>query len=484
VTVKAGQILRIVHPITLQSEEVTVTADKVGDTVFVTSTTLANSYPAGAYVYVSAESLQAGIIIGENAVRIYAEGQSLGRLATAIDGLVTSINAHLYTKLVQGMEFLVINEQTGRTYAFTVDQSTAGPGVVTFDVEAQVATARVGDYLVGDNSFQQSQITVTQGEIVLKVDSLGRVAQVRLSADNDSGSEIDISAEQVKINGIIFTEGSDPMYFPGDIATSDYMAGSAGWKIDGDGSAEFNNVVVRGEIEAQSGAIEGTLTMGLSGAITNTGNRYFITFDGLRISSYDDLIAPTTGSAVDIFRASTTNTIGQLYGRHDTIGGDEWVELTGEDYIIFKKVNGSDWARIDASALTIYATTDASSKDTGSIITEGGIGIEKNAYIGGALNAPKVGVTTITDAQSPYTVLATDSYIGVDNSANAVTVNLPAGTAGRKVTIYDYAGTASLGTITINRASTNTINGSTSTTLTTNYQSVTLLFTGGNWTII
>jgi hypothetical protein len=107
---------------------------------------------------------------------------------------------------------------------------------------------------VGDNSFQQSQITVTQGQIVLKVNANNKVAQIKLGAD-DLGSEIDISAEQVKINGIIFTEGSDPMYFPGDIATLDYMAGSAGWKIDGDGSAEFNDVTVRGTIEASLGEI-------------------------------------------------------------------------------------------------------------------------------------------------------------------------------------------------------------------------------------
>jgi hypothetical protein len=216
--------------------------------------------------------MQAGILVGENAVRIYAEGQSLGRLATAIDGTVTSIEAHLYTKLVRGMDFLIINQQTGRTYAFNVDQDTAGPGVVTFDVQEQIATARVGDYLVGDNSFQQSQITVTQGEIVLKVDSSGRVATVKLAADQDSGSEITISAEQVNINGIIFTEGTDPIYTPGDIATSNYSAGVAGWKIDGDGSAEFNNVTVRGAIEAQSGSIDGTLSMGSSGKITGSSS--------------------------------------------------------------------------------------------------------------------------------------------------------------------------------------------------------------------
>jgi hypothetical protein len=141
-------------------------------------------------------------------------------------------------------------------------------------------------------------------------------------------------------------------------------------------------------------------------------------------------------------------------------------------------------------AIGALSTTDSTSKDTGSIITEGGIGIEKSAYIGGDIgvigtaNLPSVTITAITDANSPYTVLATDTHIAVDNGGNAVTVNLPTGTAGRMVTIFDTTGTANVGTITINRASTNTINGATSTTLTTAHQSVTLLFNSGNWTKI
>jgi hypothetical protein len=134
--------------------------------------------------------------------------------------------------------------------------------------------------------------------------------------------------------------------------------------------------------------------------------------------------------------------------------------------------------------LRVIGTTEATNVATGSTVLSGGLGVAKNVFIGGDLYAPKVGVTTITDAQSPYTVLATDSYIGVDNGVSTVTVNLPAGTAGRKVTIYDYAGTASQGTITIDADGAEEINGAGTTTLTTDYQSVTLLFTGGNWTII
>jgi hypothetical protein len=447
VTVKAGQILRIVHPITLQSEEVTVLSDKVGDTVFIETVTLANSYPAGAYVYVSAESQQAGIIVGENAVRIYAEGQSLGRLAQPIDGYVTQIEAHLYTKLVRGMDFLIINQQTGRTYSFNVDQDTAGPGVVTFNVQEQLATARVGDYLVGDNSFQQSQITVSQGEIVLKVNANNRVAQIKLGADN-LGSEIDISAEQVKINGIVFTEGTNPSTDPGDVATSNYVAGSAGWKIDGDGSAEFNSVTVRGSVIGGSGA-----------------QRYSLTpSGGIELGVAGSYASSLSASALILDTSASVDP------------GAPQVTVKGDDISATYGNMRMRWLATDANNATLQLFTSTDPRIT--------LNNNGSATFKGAVNTPLVSVTAISDADSPYAVLASDEYIGVDNGANAVTVNLPAGTAGRKITIYDYAGTASLGTITINRAGSNTINGGTSTTLTTNYQSVTLLFTGGNWTII
>jgi hypothetical protein len=507
VEVKAGQVLRLVNPVTLSGEQVTASLDRSGDVITIDTKTLTDSYPAGSYVFLSAESLSAGIAIGENAVKIYAEGQSLGRLAQPIDGTVTQIEAHLYTKLVRGMDFLIINQQTGRTYSFNVDQDTAGPGVVTFNVQEQIATARVGDYLVGDNSFQQSQITVSQGEIVLKVDSNNRVALVRLSADNDSGSEIDISAEQVKINDIIFTESV--MGGEGRIASDPYTPGSAGWKIDGDGSAEFNDVVVRGSLLGGTDAETYSLTP-TDGLRLGIVSLYEAIFDGFGFST-------SVNASVDAGAPTATFKAGIIlvaYGNHN-IGFNPSIDSK----FYFKRVAVTK-AYIDTDTGQIYTAddTDSTSKDTGAIITEGGIGIEKsayigtnlrvlgtteststttgstvlsgglgvakNVYIGGTINAPKVTITPISDTDSPYAVLSTDTHIAVDNGLSAVTINLPTGTDGRKVTIYDRGGTALLGTITINRASTNTINGLTSITLTSNYQSVTLLFYGGNWTII
>lgn len=44
-----------------------------------------------------------------------------------------------------------------------------------------------------------------------------------------------------------------------EIKSSNYVAGSNGWRITKDGSSEFNNVVVRGEVHASSGKFSGSL---------------------------------------------------------------------------------------------------------------------------------------------------------------------------------------------------------------------------------
>jgi DUF4097 and DUF4098 domain-containing protein YvlB len=110
--------------------------------------------------------------------------------------------------------------------------------------------------------------------------------------------------------------------------------------------------------------------------------------------------------------------------------------------------------------------------------------VAKNVHVGGILVAPTVSVAGITDADSPYSVPASASYIATDSSTGAITVNLPTGTDGRKITIFDTNGSAVTNAVTINRASTDTINGLTNIQLTSAYESVTLVFYSGNWTII
>jgi hypothetical protein len=200
IKVRKGQKLRIVNPVTLDGEEVTATADRKGSVINVTPVTLEFTYPRGSYVFITQESVAAGIVVGENAVRIFAEGQALGRLTADVNGVVTTLPVNLYTRVLPGMDMKVINASTGDVYAVTVENGPWGAGEVTIDIEEQLVYARAGDPLIGDNSFQQSQITVTQGLIVLRVDSNGDIAQVKLGAQGD-GSAITIQADQITVAG-------------------------------------------------------------------------------------------------------------------------------------------------------------------------------------------------------------------------------------------------------------------------------------------
>jgi hypothetical protein len=125
-------------------------------------------------------------------------------------------------------------------------------------------------------------------------------------------------------------------------------------------------------------------------------------------------------------------------------------------------------------------TTDATSGTTGSFNTLGGIGITKAAWIGTNLTtggARTVHVTAVTSAAGTTVVAATDDYVVVTGSTTQ-TLTLPACATGRWLLFKNR----SSGNVTINRAGSDTIDGGTSTTLTSN-QSIMLLGNTTDWGI-
>jgi hypothetical protein len=58
------------------------------------------------------------------------------------------------------------------------------------------------------------------------------------------------------------------------IQSTSYVAGTSGWKINGDGSAEFSNAVVRGTVYATNGQFYGTLLGGAASAYA-TGSGFY-----------------------------------------------------------------------------------------------------------------------------------------------------------------------------------------------------------------
>ena len=93
--------------------------------------------------------------------------------------------------------------------------------------------------------------------------------------------------------------------------------------------------------------------------------------------------------------------------------------------------------------------------------------------------------TSITTADSPYTVLSTDDYISADATAGPITVRLPdAPSTGRVFIIKDAVGIAATNNITITTVGgAVTIDGSTSFVMNTAYESISVIFGGTNYEV-
>ena len=77
------------------------------------------------------------------------------------------------------------------------------------------------------------------------------------------------------------------------------------------------------------------------------------------------------------------------------------------------KVSGADWEYGDTVALTLKDATQSTTKDTGALVVEGGVGIEKNLNVGGNLTVG--GASTFT---GPIEVGPGNGGIVIDSIGN------------------------------------------------------------------
>jgi hypothetical protein len=94
--------------------------------------------------------------------------------------------------------------------------------------------------------------------------------------------------------------------------------------------------------------------------------------------------------------------------------------------------------------------------------------------------------TRVNPISSSYSISDLDQIILVDSTSAVRTVTLPSASTipGRRYMIKDWKGTSATHTITIATVSSQTIDGSGSATLTTNYQAMEMVSDGANWSII
>jgi hypothetical protein len=171
---RQGDEVLLVHPITLDKDRLTVASDQFAGSniIQVTSATLSAIYPPGSWIFVSQNSINAAILVGRDAVKIFAEGTAVGVTNLESIGLVTSIQVVLNTRVQAGDDLAVINALDGTKRAFTVGQ-TAGPGLVTLQLDqATVFDAPAGSYIIGSNAQYEAFLQVTPAGVLAKAEAV------------------------------------------------------------------------------------------------------------------------------------------------------------------------------------------------------------------------------------------------------------------------------------------------------------------------
>ena len=243
-----------------------------------------------------------------------------------------------------------------------------------------------------------------------------------------------------------------------------------------------------------SGAEEGALHFGVATAGANSVSTLSLVGQGTAKTSYAVFGDPWEGSTntkVGIGIAAPTSAL-HIVDEHPTIILQSST-AGGDPHIRFKSGDGSQMANIRCDVTSNLLNHLAISSGAG----EDHLVVDATGYVGVGLSAPPAslsvsGSMTVqfnnqskTDGQT-YAVVATDYIVNIKGSgARAVTLQAAdiAG-QGRIIVIKDGDGNASSANITINRASSDTIDGATSVAITSNYGSVSLVSDGGSKWIV
>jgi hypothetical protein len=296
------------------------------------------------------------------------------RMYTVIDGGDLTTGSITANKIQAGA--ITANEIASAT--ITGDKLVAGTITAT-----QIATDTITATQIASGTITATEIasgTITGDRMVA-----GTITATQLGAGS-------VTANKINVDGTISLSAG------GIIKSTSFTTGSAGWQIESDGSAEFNNVTVRGSL--QTSTIDGDIEISSGGQVAGgaTSSRYVLDETGLKLGVPGTFEGFLTARELDFDSdpSSDANTprvtikgedISARYGNMRfrwlaTDGNNATLQLLdGVDPRITLNNSGS---AVFKGSISTTVTTDSTSKDTGSIITEGGVGIEKNLYVGGA----------------------------------------------------------------------------------------------------
>jgi len=172
-------------------------------------------------------------------------------------------------------------------------------------LDIQSVTRYVIDEYEADPSRQQIRLPIDSTSLAILRKSLGVV-------NNTTPQGGVILPTSSLVNGIV----------SGYVKSDNYVTGSTGWSIKGDGSAEFSNVTVRGYVAATSGTIGGFTINTTSLSAGSTTSRITLdTSSGIYLGADIFDFAPFKVSLSGVLTAIEANITGTITATSGRIGG-------------------------------------------------------------------------------------------------------------------------------------------------------------------
>lgn len=185
---------------------------------------------------------------------------------------------------IKSVASITSTQQTHATAleALATQQTTLTSSVGDLSASVQNTAKTVADVNGTVSSLWSMKVETVNGKNVgagITLGSNGETSDMILYADRFSlfnrnnatavpvmvaeGNELYIDTARIKNSSLTSTKIADVFFFKQktayEIRSNDFVDGSRGWRIAKDGSSQFNNVIVRGRVEANSGSFHGTI---------------------------------------------------------------------------------------------------------------------------------------------------------------------------------------------------------------------------------
>jgi hypothetical protein len=271
--------------------------------------------------------------VGDNTATIQTQAESINGLKTnwAVKFQIGSDGE----KRISGFGLSADGESTGAH--FDVDEfSISKPGAESLDfalADIEQPNGTIKRMVVMDAA---NIVNLTVNDAMIESLSADKITTGKLSAD------------RIDANGLVVSTAK----------SSNYYLGTNGWSLNSDGSAELNNAIFRGHIEATSGSFAGSLSAAtgtFKGSLSAATGTFSGTVKADKVIGAMDLIH----SATIAFLPDTT-LIPQLNSLYDLIEGyssSQWREISRKRRLYVSGYTLSNWASIPNAYQVVVTPT-------------------------------------------------------------------------------------------------------------------------------